>query len=143
RPDTSSLDQRASVVSVEQQLFALGTPARAEVNRRFFKTGPGQYGEGDKFLGLTVPAIRRVAAEHRDLPIAEIDSLLRSEWHEVRLCALIILTHRYARGNMTERERIYRLYLKRTKWINSWDLVDASAEHIVGPHLFERDRAPL
>lgn len=121
----------------------LGDPARAIGALRFFKTAPGQYGEGDKFLGIRVPVIRQMASKHRDLPLAEVFALLKSPWHEERQLALFILVRRYAKGDSAERERIYARYLKSTKLINNWDLVDCSAEHIVGPHLPKGDRALL
>jgi len=121
----------------------MGNPKRAVHSLRFFKTGPGQYGEGDRFLGLTVPQIRTVSREFRDLPLAEIEKLLDSRWHEVRLLAVILLANAYRRADVPTQERIYRLYLRRTDRINNWDLVDVSAPNIVGAHLLRRSRAPL
>jgi 3-methyladenine DNA glycosylase AlkD len=118
-------------------------PLRAKHALRFFKTGPGEYGEGDCFLGLDVPTLRGLAREHRALPRRDLTRLLKSRWHEERVLALLILVHQYTRGNAAEREAIYRLYLKHTKHINNWDLVDCSAEHIVGAHLREGDRTTL
>lgn len=111
--------------------------------QRFFKTGPGQYGEGDVFIGVRVPRTREVARAHRTLPLDDVLVLLASEIHEERLLALVILTLRYEKGSAEERQRIYRLYLANTKHINNWDLVDVSADKIVGAHLFERSRKPL
>jgi 3-methyladenine DNA glycosylase AlkD len=111
--------------------------------RRFFKTGPGEYGEGDRFLGLRVPQVRKVAQEFRALPLADVAGLLKSEWHEVRLLALIILVDQYQRGDPKAREALYRLYLANTARINNWDLVDTSAPYIVGAHLANRSRAPI
>ena len=125
------------------RLRALANPTDAAFLQGFFKTGPGQYGHGDRFLGIRVPATRRVAREFRDLPLAGVTTLLSSRWHEERLLALLILGGRYARGGETERERIYRLYLANTSRINNWDLVDVSAPHVVGAHLATRSRAPL
>ncbi|GBE31680.1 DNA alkylation repair enzyme [bacterium BMS3Bbin05] len=111
--------------------------------QRFFKTGPGEYGDGDRFLGVRVPATRRVARKYRDLPLADTKTLLHSAIHEERLLALIILTHKYQKGTSDERAEIYRIYLDHTEYINNWDLVDTSAEHIVGAYLKERLRKPL
>lgn len=121
----------------------LGDPERARVSRRFFKTGPGEYGEGDVFVGLPVPKVRKLAREHRDLPLSEITRLLKSPVHEARLLALLLLVDLYRSGSGPWRERIYALYRRNTRYVNSWDLVDSSAEHIVGAHLRDRDRSPL
>jgi len=129
--------------TIRGRLEAMGDPERAAVFRRFFKTGPGEYGEGDRFVGLCVPEIRRLAREYRVLPFPEVARLLRDSIHEARLLALHILIGAYAKGDDALRERIYGLYLRNIQFINNWDLVDASAEHIVGLHLRDRSRAPL
>jgi 3-methyladenine DNA glycosylase AlkD len=128
---------------VRQRLKDLADPVRAVGVARFFKTGRGEYGEGDRFLGLTVPDIRRVVREFEDLPLEQTARLLASPWHEVRLVALLIMVRQYARGTPAVRQAIYRLYLKNTRRINNWDLVDASAAHIVGAHLFAGKPVPL
>jgi 3-methyladenine DNA glycosylase AlkD len=110
---------------------------------RYFKTGPGQYGEGDRFLGVMVPQTRRVAREFRDLPLAGVVELLRSPWHEERRCALLLLVRRFERGDDDERKELFDLYLGSTAHIDSWDLVDLSAPRIVGAWLQDRSRAPL
>jgi 3-methyladenine DNA glycosylase AlkD len=125
------------------RLQALGDIERARILQGFFKTAKGQYGEGDVFVGLRVPEIRRLAKEYSALPLSETGRLLRSFIHEARLLALLILVRAYAQGNISLRERIYNLYVRNTRFINSWDLVDASAEHIVGAHLRYGDRSPL
>jgi 3-methyladenine DNA glycosylase AlkD len=111
--------------------------------RRFFKTGPGKYGEGDRFIGVRVPAIRRIASQFRNLSINDLLVLIRSEFHEERLLALIILVQMYRQGSCDQQAEIYRVYLENTHHINNWDLIDASAEHIVGPYLKNRSRKPL
>ena len=111
--------------------------------QRFFKTGPGEYGEGDQFLGVRVPAIRRVAGRYRDLPVTETLTLLQSAIHEERFLALVILTHKFRKGTSEEQSEIYREYLNNTQYVNNWDLVDTSAEHIVGAYLINRSRRPL
>ena len=116
---------------------------RAKVSLRFFKTAPGEYGEGDRFLGIRVPDLRRVAREFRSLSLKDVATLLASRWHEERLLALVILVNQYERGTDPDREAIYRLYLTSTDRINNWDLVDASAAQIVGAHLLDRDRRVL
>lgn len=128
---------------LEDRVKALGDPMRAKSLKRFFKTAEGEYGYGDVFAGLRVPEIRKLANEYRALPLPEATTLLRSPIHEARLLALFILVGAYAQGDVSLRERIYRLYLGNTRFINNWDLVDASAEHIAGAHLRECSRAPL
>ncbi len=111
-------------------------PDKAAFFPRFFKTGPGQYGEGDKFLGLTVPDQRIVAKKFRDLPIQDVEQLLLSEWHEERLTALIILVIRFKKADASGQKEIYEFYLAHTDRINNWDLVDTSARDIVGGYLY-------
>jgi 3-methyladenine DNA glycosylase AlkD len=129
--------------AIHRELKRRSDPDRAAALRRFFKTAPGQYGAGDRFLGLTVPAVRAVAARHWALPLSDLEVLLRSPWHEERLLALVILVRRYERETPTGRAAIYRLYLRNTHRINNWDLVDCSAGQIVGAHLSESNRAVL
>ena len=111
--------------------------------RRFFKTGQGEYGEGDRFLGIRVPQLRGLARKYRATPITQILCVLKSPWHEERLLALLMLVDRYTRGDERERTRICALYLRHTKYINNWDLVDSSAPYILGAHLMLRDKQPL
>lgn len=132
---TSSLRRIPSLTEVERELRALGNPRDAEQLQRFFKTGKGEYGEGDRFLGIRVPRIRAVVRRLRLLPFDDVLTLLQSPWHEQRLLALLILVEQYRGGTDAEREAIYRAYLANTQYINNWDLVDSSAEHIVGAHL--------
>lgn len=126
-----------------KNLQKLGNKERALVAQRFFKTGPGEYGEGDLFVGIPVPAIRKLVKEYRALTLPETLRLLRSPIHEARLLALLILVQAYAKGGASLKEQVYGLYLRNTHYINNWDLVDASAEHIVGAHLQDRSRSPL
>ncbi|MFQ5329249.1 MAG: DNA alkylation repair protein [Thermodesulfobacteriota bacterium] len=124
-------------------LKELGSRERAVFLQRFFKTGPGEYGEGDIFLGIRVPDVRRIAKRYRDVSLGEIKGLLTSPIHEERLLALLILVGQFSRGSGVERKSIYDLYLSHTHYVNSWDLVDLSAEKIVGAFLMERKREPL
>ena len=126
-----------------QDLRKVSTRARARVSERFFKTGPGEYGEGDRFLGATVPDLRKLSVKYEALSLKDLSSLLKSRWHEERLLALLILVRQYERGAQPARNAIHKLYLGHTKYINNWDLVDASADAIVGAHLDEGDRALL
>lgn len=128
---------------IQQQMRRFATKEKAELLQRFFKTGPGQYGEGDKFLGVMVPNIRLVVKEFRDTPLSEVKKLMRSPWHEERVLALLILVDQFGRGNEVLRGKIYQLYVKNTGSINNWDLVDLSAPKIVGPYLDSRSRALL
>lgn len=129
--------------SIQKKLKALGNPEVEVIVRRFFKTGPGEYGEGDRFRGIKVPVTRKVAAEYRDLPLVEAKRLLASEFHEDRLAALVILIYQFERGDENLRQKIFRLYIGGARWINNWDLVDISAPQILGGYLEDRDRAPL
>jgi 3-methyladenine DNA glycosylase AlkD len=132
-----------SYAEVHRRLLALADPKRAEGARRYFKTGPGEYGEGDKFLGIPAPVLRQLVREYGTLPLPSVVKLLKSPWHEERALAALILVRRYDKGGAAERESIYRLYLDSLQWINNWDLVDCSAAQIVGRHLAGRGRFPL
>jgi 3-methyladenine DNA glycosylase AlkD len=134
---------RNAYQGVRQDIRKVATTARAKVNQWFFKTGPGEYGEGDRFLGVTLPALRMLARRYERLSIADLQRLIRSPWHEERLLALLILIRQYAEADRAGRSAIYLFYLRNTASINSWDLVDVSAAPIVGAHLLERDRSRL
>jgi len=129
--------------AAQKRLRSLACPEQAAILSRFFKTGPGQYGEGDRFIGVKVPVTRRVAKEFKDLPLAEVESLLHSEIHEERLLALVILVGQFEKGDDATRKSIYDLYLANMTHINNWDLVDLSAPQIVGGYLENRSRKPL
>jgi 3-methyladenine DNA glycosylase AlkD len=133
----------STATQIVARLTELGDPGHARFVQGYFRTGPGEYGEGDRFLGIRVPTLRRLAREHRGLPLADAAELLRSPWHEARLLALLILADGYGRADEAGREAIYRLYLENTRLINNWDLVDSSAPQVVGAHLEGRDQAPL
>jgi 3-methyladenine DNA glycosylase AlkD len=124
-----------SLAAIRAELQKLGNPARGVHSQRFFKTGPGQYGEGDKFLGLTVPEMRVIVRKYRELDDAAVQEMLLSPWHEERLVALLLMVEAYDRGDDPRRAHIHRAYLANTARINNWDLVDASAGDIVGQHL--------
>ena len=135
------IGNKANEVLREMELLA--DPEIAAHSQRFFKTGAGQYGEGDVFRGIRVPVLRRVAKDHQQLALPETLKLLHSPYHEDRLVALLILIHHYGRGDDADRTRVYSSYLKHTRLINNWDLVDCSAPQIVGTHLYDKDRAVL
>jgi 3-methyladenine DNA glycosylase AlkD len=130
-------------VEIQTQLVNLSNSDDALFLQRYFKTGVGQYGEGDLFRGIRVPVLRRLSKSYKDIPLDLVEQLLRSPYHEDRLLALLILVNQFARADEAGRSLIYRLYLDHTRFINNWDLVDVSAEHIVGAYLCDRDRAPL
>jgi 3-methyladenine DNA glycosylase AlkD len=132
-----------SALDMQNRLQTLGDPQHARVLQRFFKTGPGEYGHGDVFVGIRVPQLRKLEREYQALSHRETIRLLRSPIHEARQLALFILVRAYARGSAALQRQIYQSYLQNTPFINNWDLVDASAEHIVGAYLMQRDKSPL
>ena len=111
---------------------------KGEILSRFFKTGKGQYGEGDIFWGLTVPVSRKIAVKYKNISRKEISSLLKNKIHEVRLIALFILVSQYQKSTFEEKKEIVDFYLKNTKYINNWDLVDLSAYHILGDYILHK-----
>jgi len=125
------------------KLKSLASPEAAALATRFFKTGPGQYGEGDTFIGINVPTLRTVSRSFRALPLDEIQSLLNSPIHEERHLALMILVLQVAKCDDGHRKRAYDLYLGNTRFINNWDLVDCSAPQVVGGFLMTEPREPL
>lgn len=128
---------------LKQELQRLKNPLKAKLLSRFFKTGKGEYGEGDIFIGIIVPVQRQIAAEYRDLSMGELEKLLRSPIHEERLIALFILIHKYQKGDDVQKKKYFNFYLKNTKHINNWDLVDLSAPKIVGEYLKDKNRGIL
>jgi 3-methyladenine DNA glycosylase AlkD len=128
---------------IRKRLRRLADDEKAKILQGFFKAGPGQYGEGDVFLGITVPVLRRLAKECRETSIAQAAQLLQSRIHEERLLALFLLVRVYAEGDAAAKKNIYHLYLKNTRYVNNWDLVDLSAPNIVGNHLLDKSRKPL
>ncbi len=132
-----------TTASPQQQLKKLANPKKAIGVARFFKTGKGEYGEGDIFLGITVPQIRIVAKQCKDLSLKEIEKLLQSTIHEERLLALIILVNQFKKADEDKQKQIFDLYLSNTKYINNWDLVDVSAEYIIGGYLINRSKTIL
>ena len=129
--------------SISSLLRSLGDKTVAKHSQAFFKTGKGEYGEGDRFLGIRVPVLRRHIGAFRGLEPEEVSKLLPSRYHEERLFALLWLVDRFGRGTDRERTWIYRRYLDSTQYINNWDLVDSSADKIVGAYLEARSRRPL
>jgi 3-methyladenine DNA glycosylase AlkD len=128
---------------ISKRLKKLGSKQQAAISRKFFKTGPGDYGEGDIFIGVRVPVLRKLVKDYVDLPVEEINTLLRSPIHEERLLALLLMVRKAAGGNDPLKKSIYKLYLENTRFVNNWDLVDTSAEHIVGAYLSDKSRSVL
>lgn len=124
-----------------RELRKLVEPGYAEKAAAFFKTGPGDYAEGDRFLGVRNPAVRGLV--RRDIGDWDVSPLLHSPWHEDRLLALLVMVRRFERGGEPARRRLVKDYLAATRWINNWDLVDLSAHQILGEWLVDRDRRPL
>lgn len=135
--------RRMTAKELMNELNNLEDPVRAVHSQRFFKTGKGQYGEGDVFMGLTVPQTRLVCKKYKDLSIDEIEKLLESPIHEHRLAAVIIMRIQAERANSVLRKSLYDLYLRRTDRINNWDIIDISCHKIVGAYLADKDRSIL
>lgn len=135
------METNATVIRQELEIYI--DPIKREYLPRFFKTGKGQYGEGDRFLGVVVPNTRLVARKHREVPFEVVAELLRSEWHECRLCALLILVERFKKSDEPMRKELYEFYLSQTARVNNWDLVDLSAPAIVGGYLLDKPREEL
>ncbi|GAA4373227.1 DNA alkylation repair protein [Hymenobacter koreensis] len=125
------------------RIHALANPERALLLARFFQTGPGQYGEGDQFLGLTMPQQRQLAKQFRTLPMAEVEQLVQSPWHDCRSIGLIIWTLQFPKAGPAGQMAIYERYLQNRRFVNNWDLVDVTCPHIVGAYLLHKDRTPL
>lgn len=126
--------------TITSELQALSNAEKREIFPKFFKAGKGEYGEGDRFLGVTVPNIRAIAKLHKDISIEEIRDLIQSEWHEVRLCALIIMVEKSKKKDEALRKELFNLYLSQTERINNWDLVDLSCRFIIGEYLLDKSR---
>ena len=128
---------------IRKRLKSIASPEAAKTSMRFFKTGPGEYGEGDAFIGIRVPILRALSREHRSLPLSEIETLLQSPIHEERHLALMILVLNLAKADETNRKTAFDFYLANTAFINNWDLVDCSAPQVVGGYLMDLSRKPL
>lgn len=128
---------------LKKDLKKLANPEKAGILQRFFKTGKGEYGEGDLFLGITVPEQRKIAKKYSGLPLKETQKLLSGKIHEHRLTALLILVIKYKKADDTDKKRISHFYIKNFKHINNWDLVDLSSEKILGEYLLEKDKSLL
>lgn len=132
-----------SAFQVQRKFRKLADPEKAILCQRFFKTGKGQYGEGDCFLGIPMPEIRKFATACAGLPLTEILKILKSRWHEERLLAVLLLMFCFQRAAARDREKIFNSYLRSTRFINNWDLIDITAPHVVGAYLQDRPRQVL
>jgi len=132
-----------SVAAIQKQLQGFSSREKARLLQRFFKTGPGDYAEGDVFIGVVVPDIRRVAKAYQHFSLDEITVLLRSPIHEERLIALIILVLQFQKADEPARKAIFDFYLAHSRYVNNWDLVDLSAPHIVGAFLMDKEKGML
>ena len=131
------------IKNIREEFKKLSNQEHAARLQKYFKTGKGEYGEGDKFLGLRVPVIRKIAKKYSAISISEASEFLKSQFHEERLFALFILIDLFRRADEKDKKKIYDLYQKNTNYINNWDLVDASAGRVVGAYLFTRDKKPI
>jgi 3-methyladenine DNA glycosylase AlkD len=127
-----------SLPELKKDLSSHADPEKVKILARFFKTGKGEYGEGDKFIGVKVPAQRTVALKYKTIPLKDVEKLLKSQVHEHRLTALLILTYRFPKLTEREQKEVIDLYLKNTKYINNWDLVDISAPKLLGTYLLDK-----
>jgi 3-methyladenine DNA glycosylase AlkD len=132
-----------TIEGLQKKMQQLQNPEKAGILQRFFKTGPGEYGEGDIFWGIPVPELRKLASSFQDIPENAMVHLLESAIHEQRLLSLLIMIRKFEKGDKREQKRLYELYIKHVQFVNSWDLVDTSAGPIVGAHLMEKSKAPL
>jgi len=128
---------------LRQEIINTADGEKGKILQRFFKTGKGDYGEGDIFCGLTVPQSRSIAKKYHELPLTDTVTLLHAKIHEERLIALLILIIKFQKGDESDKQAIYETYLKNTRYINNWDLVDLSADKIVGAYLKDHDRKIL
>ncbi len=133
-----------TLLALQTALQTLANPHKKLILQRFFKTGKGEYAEGDIFLGITVPEQRKLIKQFHTLSLQDIETLLQNNIHEYRFCALLLFIHHYQKGNDQLKKTIFDLYLKYSNpWINNWDLVDISAPHIIGDFIFNYGDADI
>jgi len=133
----------ATAAEISRQIRSLGRKDVAEHSQRFFRTAPGEYGHGDKFVGVRVPVIRKIVRKHRGLPIRTVEELLDSQWHEIRLFAVLMLVDIFERGDDASKKSVFDTYLRKLSRVNNWDIVDSSAHKIIGPWLSNKERTLL
>ena len=132
-----------SINDLRSSLRGSASKEQAKILQKFFKTGPGEYGEGDLFLGIKVPLLRSISHKHLNLTFDELQELIKSQIHEERMSALMILVKRFPVSSTDGKEKIYKFYLKNAKNINNWDIVDLTAPQIVGGYLYDKDKRIL
>jgi 3-methyladenine DNA glycosylase AlkD len=132
-----------SLKKIKEELQQFGNPLQAKVLQGFFKTGKGEYGEGDVFHGIKIPVLRKLAKKYQDMTCAEVEKLLTSKFHEGRMLALLLMMGNYSKADDAGKKQIYTMYLRNTRFINNWDLVDVTAHHIVGHYLMDKSSEPL
>ena len=131
-------------MKASEEIRALANKERANHSKRFFKTGKGEYGYGDIFLGVRVPKIRLIAKKNIGISITDMKTLIKSKYHEERLLGLIILVNKYSKSkDEKDRDQLYNIYVSSFKYVNNWDLVDVTCAHIIGKHLLNKDRSIL
>ncbi len=140
---TISSSMTNDLKNIKEELHKIQDPEKARILSGFFKTGKGQYGEGDVFLGIKVPVQRKIAQKYSGIPLIEIDELMKSNIHEFRLTSLLILVHKYKKEDLNGKKEIVDFYLNNLENINNWDLVDSSAPYILGDFLLDKDRSIL
>lgn len=128
---------------IEKELLSLRNDSNAKVLNKFFKTGAGEYGEGDIFLGIRVPIIRSICSKYYALNFEKIQKLLESKYHEFRFSALIILINNFEKDSVEDKKNIFNFYLKNLKYINNWDLVDLSSYKIIGNYIFNYSKKDI
>lgn len=133
----------SSTKEIVEHLKSLGKNSDKKQLQRFFKTGKGQYGEGDIFIGIRVPKIRKLVPKYKNVSIKKVKELISSPFHEVRLFALFVLVRKFDKAEKKQQKEVFDFYLANTRFINNWDLVDLSAPNIVGKYLLDKDRTPL
>lgn len=132
-----------NIVRMIQSFEDMADEQIAARSRQYFKTGPGEYGEGDLFLGIPVPVLRQMRKDYKSFDLESIFSCLKNKYHEIRLFSLFLLIDRFKQAGPETQTEIYQHYLNHSRWINNWDLVDSSAPHIIGAFLYEKDRKDL
>jgi 3-methyladenine DNA glycosylase AlkD len=137
------MQQKLSLVSLKKELKKSGTSQKAKASAWFFKTGAGEYGEGDVFIGVTLPEQRTIASRYKESALPAIEELLHSKEHEFRMTALLILLDQWRKADPALRKKIHALYLRNTQWVNNWDLVDVSASTLVGEYLEDKNKTLL
>jgi len=131
-------------MKASEEIRALANKERANHSKKFFKTGKGEYGYGDIFLGVRVPKIRLIAKKNIDISITDMKILIKSKYHEERLLGLIILVNKYSKSkDEKDRDQLYNIYISSFKYVNNWDLVDVTCAHVIGKHLLNKDRSIL